>query len=392
MINNITSELKHSINTIFDTYINAGYECYLVGGAVRDLLCDISPKDFDFATNAPYEFTREAFSKTIDTGISHGTISVVIDDVVFEITRYRTEKNHDGRHCDIEFASSIYEDLNRRDFTINAMAMDKDGNIIDPFNGQGDLKNNVIKFVGSAEKRIKEDYLRILRYYRFAGRFENSESIPDSEAKIAILRSSHLLYKHVSVERIFSEFKKIITGPRAWDLITEMSCLKILPSRLLYGGGGLVCEKDKFEEVSKHTNNPITLMTLLFGYSTPDILKSMKASNNDVDFSHKVNIIHKYGRDKTMEYLHLVVGYQKDTVVEGAILNNVDYFERSVFAYREFSPFPVNGYDLIKLGMKPGPEYSAVISYLKGIWVENNCDITKEELLKYYIQGKMYHV
>ena len=143
----------------------------IVGGYVRNYLRNIETKDIDIATKLiPDEvisLLSKAGIKTVPTGLSHGTISAFINDQTFEITTLRKDTNYDGRHADIEFTDDWAVDASRRDFTINALYMNSDGDIYDPFDGVSDLNSGIVKFIGDPEKRIKEDYLRILRYYRF---------------------------------------------------------------------------------------------------------------------------------------------------------------------------------------------------------------------------------
>ena len=150
----------------------------IVGGYVRDYLRNIETKDIDIATklnpNEVIELLSKEKIKTVPTGLSHGTVSAFINDQIFEITTLRKDSNHDGRHANIEFTEDWEEDASRRDFTINAIYMDYNGEIYDPFDGISDLNNGVVKFIGDPEKRIKEDYLRILRYYRFLTIYNSS--------------------------------------------------------------------------------------------------------------------------------------------------------------------------------------------------------------------------
>ena len=190
-----------------------GYEAYLVGGCVRDLLLDRIPNDYDIATNALPNQVKECFTKTIDTGIRHGTVTVVIGDDTVEVTTYRTEHGYsDGRRPDsVEFNCSLREDLARRDFTINAMAMDLRGSIVDPFNGEWDLEYQLLQCVGDPDERFKEDKLRMLRAIRFICQldFDMTMSTFDS-----IVKNRDGICE-VSWERIREElFKSLMAHPQ----------------------------------------------------------------------------------------------------------------------------------------------------------------------------------
>lgn len=205
----IPSILK-KMNTYFE---NAGFKAYLVGGAVRDMLLGQKVSDFDLATNATPEQVMSIFKKVIPTGIEHGTVTVLFMGTPIEVTTFRIEQGYsDSRHPDkISFTDDITEDLSRRDFTINAMAASLlDGKIIDPFDGQKDLKNKIIRTVGSATERFSEDGLRPIRAIRFASKLnfkieeETLKAIP-----LAIEKT-----KTISIERFRDEFCKMLVSEK----------------------------------------------------------------------------------------------------------------------------------------------------------------------------------
>lgn len=189
-----------------------GFEAYFAGGCVRDCIMNIPPHDFDITTNALPEQIKAVFSgyNVIPTGEKHGTITVIIGGQQLEITTYRIDSNYtDNRHPDkVEFSSSLAEDLKRRDFTINAMVMDADGNITDLFGGREDIENGIIRAVGNAEKRFNEDALRVMRALRFAARL-GFEIEPETAAAVHECRS---LLKNISAERIREEFTGLLCG------------------------------------------------------------------------------------------------------------------------------------------------------------------------------------
>ena len=150
-----------------------GFKSYIVGGAVRDYIIGLNPSDIDITTDATPEEVMNIFSKVYPSGIKFGTVTVMVDDIGFEVTTFRTDGDYlDGRRPEVvEFGKTIEEDLYRRDFTINAMAMDFSGNIVDLFDGQDDLKNGIIRAVGDPVTRFSEDALRILRAFRFSARY-----------------------------------------------------------------------------------------------------------------------------------------------------------------------------------------------------------------------------
>ena len=187
-----------------------GYSAYIVGGAVRDLIMGRKPKDWDIATSAKPQVVRNLFYKTIDTGLKHGTVTVMIDNEAFEVTTYRIDGNYsDSRHPDsVKFANLITEDLARRDFTINAMALSTKGTIIDPYYGQADIEKKRIWCVGNPADRFTEDALRMLRACRFAAQL----GFEVDEYTLNIIRGFASSIKQVSEERIREELTKILVS------------------------------------------------------------------------------------------------------------------------------------------------------------------------------------
>ena len=214
-------ELSENAKKIISVLENSGFEAYAVGGCVRDSLLGKNPTDFDIATSAKPEEIKAVFKNehVIETGIKHGTVTVLMEGEPFEITTFRIDKNYsDNRHPEeVEFTSSLEEDLARRDFTINSLAYTEKTGIIDLFGGIFDLEHGIIRAVGEPEKRFNEDALRIMRALRFASvlGFE----IEENTAKAIF--ESRLLLKNVSAERIFSELQKLLCGKNAAKILLE---------------------------------------------------------------------------------------------------------------------------------------------------------------------------
>lgn len=212
---------------ILERLTSAGYEAFFVGGCVRDaLMMEIGIEidgigDVDVTTSALPQETKKVFADmaTVDTGIKHGTVTVLIDHVPVEVTTYRTDGQYsDARHPDsVRFVQTVEEDLARRDFTMNAIACDLEGNVIDPYGGLNDIKKNVICAVGDPDVRFEEDALRIMRGLRFAAVL-GFEIEPETEAAMFEKRG---LLAAISVERIFAEFKKLVCGKAAPAVIRK---------------------------------------------------------------------------------------------------------------------------------------------------------------------------
>lgn len=200
--------LNHSAEQVLKTLENAGFKAYIVGGAVRDSIMGIAPSDYDIATNAkPYQ-VKSLFSRTIDTGLKHGTVTVVCNKTGFEVTTFRTEGEYkDMRHPEsVSYVDDIETDLKRRDFTVNAMAYSINGGFLDCFGGLSDIEKRLIRCVGDSEKRFKEDALRMLRAVRFAACLD----FDIDEDAVSAIKKCAVLIKNVSGERILSELNKIL--------------------------------------------------------------------------------------------------------------------------------------------------------------------------------------
>lgn len=212
-------KIPATVQAILRRLTEHGYEAYAVGGCVRDTLLGREPGDWDICTSALPEETERCFSdlRVIETGLKHGTVTVLLEGQPFEITTFR----RDGAYSDhrrpeqVAFVTSLEEDLARRDFTVNAMAVGLDGEIVDRFDGQADLKARRIRCVGDPDQRFREDALRILRGLRFTAQLEFSI---DPETAAAMERGRELL-RYVSGERIYAELTKLLVGPGAAQVL-----------------------------------------------------------------------------------------------------------------------------------------------------------------------------
>lgn len=215
---------------ILEKLEEAGFEAYFVGGSIRDLLLGKAINDVDIATSATPLEMKKIFSKTVDIGIEHGTILVLFGKSEYELTTFRSESDYVDfrRPKEVAFIRSLQKDLERRDFTMNAIAMDRNGQLIDPFNGQKAIKEMVIETVGKAEERFQEDALRIMRAIRFVSQL--SFTIEAKTLK-AIKENAYLLEK-IAVERRMAEFEKLLKGAgrlKAVQLLIETKVFRFLP-------------------------------------------------------------------------------------------------------------------------------------------------------------------
>ena len=197
---------------------------YIVGGAIRDILLGLKPKDVDFATNLPYETLKTLFSEYTpkETGKSFGVLRIRINDIDYEIAKFREDIY--GKEKKVSFVDDIKNDLARRDFTINAMAYNQKEGIIDLYNGQKDIENRIINFIGNAEERIIEDPLRVLRAFRFMSRLNFSLS----ENTIEAIKNQKFLLKNIPEEKITMEFSKLLLGDNIKNTLTLMKDTGVL--------------------------------------------------------------------------------------------------------------------------------------------------------------------
>ncbi|XP_071569957.1 CCA tRNA nucleotidyltransferase 1, mitochondrial isoform X1 [Temnothorax nylanderi] len=390
-----TSELQ-SLAGLFKKH---NYELRIAGGAVRDILMGKQPKDLDFATDATPQqmkemFTREEVRMINEKGEKHGTITARINDKEnFEITTLRIDILTDGRHAQVEFTKDWKLDANRRDLTINSMFLDLDGRVYDYFYGYDDLKNKRVVFVGDASIRIREDYLRILRYFRFYGRIMD---IPDQhdEATIEALKENIDGLQQISGERIWSEWNKILTGNFALELT-----LKLLEC----GSGrhiGLPEQPDveNFRNVYQRaqSNNvtlkPISLIVSMLKdeYEVIKLHERLKLSNSDRDLAlflvqHKE---HKPCEKSLKPYQQLVLlqqtkrydvlqDYVKELLRYRGAMQLLNEFEQWAIP-----KFPISGNMLMEhVPMKK--IIGSVLIELKRIWIDADFKLTGEQLMEH---------
>ena len=224
----IKIDLPKNVKFIIDTLESAGYEAYAVGGCVRDSILGRTPNDWDITTSAKPLETKALFKKTFDTGIKHGTISVLLGKEIYEVTTYRIDGEYeDARHPkEVTFTAELKEDLLRRDFTINAMAYNPTSGIVDLYGGIEDLKNHVIRCVGVPHDRFSEDALRIMRAVRFAAQLDYTIEEKTQEA----IRELAGTLSKISAERIQVELIKLLTSdhPEFLKLAWELGITKVI--------------------------------------------------------------------------------------------------------------------------------------------------------------------
>lgn len=211
-------DIPKNVRLIINILKQNGFEAFAVGGCVRDTILGRNPQDWDITTSALPHQVKELFHRTLDTGIKHGTVTIMMSKIGYEVTTYRIDGEYnDSRHPEsVEFTSNLIEDLKRRDFTINAMAYNPEEGLVDAFDGMGDIERGIIRCVGKPEERFQEDALRILRAIRFSAQLGFDV---DDDTMMAI-RALALTLKNISAERIRTELEKLIMSDHPEKLIT----------------------------------------------------------------------------------------------------------------------------------------------------------------------------
>lgn len=379
---------------IIDKIEEAGFEAYFVGGSVRDTLLNKPINDVDIATSAKPNEIKEIFPKTIDVGIEHGTVMVLWKDASYEITTFRTESTYqDFRRPDtVEFVRSLKEDLKRRDFTINALAMNRDGEIIDYFNGQKDLENKLIKAVGIPEERFFEDALRMMRGVRFVSQLNFNM---DSETEVAI-QKKHPLLKKIAVERIQVEFLKLLLGSGR-----KQGLGLFIRTNLFYYCPGLKDSKKELEDFAKLDcviENRTVAWTLLIHHlnkTSDDVepfLRAWKCSKKEINQVKLAMIALEHRlKDDFNHHVLYQVGLQIALDVE-TVMDCLGYpinFESIQIMYQKLPIYSkhdlkVNGDDLqALLNRKPGKWLGDLITEIETIILSGELPNEKSNIVEW---------
>ena len=431
--------LPGNVQEIITTLENAGYEAYAVGGCVRDTLLNKEPDDWDITTSATPEEAKALFLRTIDTGIQHGTITVLIGKETYEVTTYRIDGEYeDSRHPkEVIFTSNLLEDLKRRDFTINAMAYNDRSGIVDAFDGMQDLENKIIRCVGNPKERFTEDALRMMRAVRFSGQLGYEIELATANA----VKELAPTLSRISAERICTELIKLMVSnhPDYLQKAYELGMTNVFMPEFddamettqnnphhCYGVGEHI-----LHSLSHVRNDKVLRLTMLFhdlgkartkttdekgidhfyGHAevsaqiADDVMKRLRFDN---DTRHKVIKLVKY---HDLKMALTPTGVRKAIVKVGEELfplllevKRADFLAQSMHKRDEkeaelaemerlyaqileekncvsLKTLAVTGSDLIAAGMKPGKEIGEVLQMLLEIVIEDPESNTKEILL-----------
>ena len=393
---------ERNVEKIFDaieSYSNKA-EIRYVGGCVRKIINNEKVDDIDLATNIDPTKVKEALKKKninyFETGIEHGTITALIENDKFEITSLRSDIKTDGRHAEIEFTTDWIKDAERRDFTINSIYADINGNLFDPFDGKKDLENGLIKFVGEPERRIEEDYLRILRYFRFFAIYSKNEHL--IEIKKAI-KKNIVGIKKLSSERLLDELKKIY----------KSNCfIKLCEVKFSYE---IICaifpefkQIEFFKKLNDYTKNNLHNLDFTFFLS----LLVLDNTDNSDYFFYKFNISKKNqkriklikefyfskkppikfnsqnlwkifyfnGKEGLVDILNYKIYTSKK--LDKNLVNQINFFEN-----KEVPKLSVTGGDLIKnFGIPEGQRVGEKLKEIENVWINNNFKISDKNIKK----------
>lgn len=435
-------QLPDKVHNIINTLEEAGYEAYAVGGCVRDSVLGREPDDWDITTSAKPEETKRLFPRTVDTGIKHGTVTVLLGGEGFEVTTYRIDGTYeDGRHpSEVTFTANLKEDLRRRDFTINAMAYNDRSGLVDLYGGLADMENRVIRCVGDARERFDEDALRMLRAVRFSAQLGYRIDEATGEAVRALAPN----LQKISAERIQVEFVKLVTSPHpeylrtAYELgitaqiLPEFDLCMETPQRhkhhcydvgehILHAMSGVEADKVLrlgmlFHDIGK----PQTLTVDPDGTThnkmhpfegekiTRKVMRRLKFDNDTTDKVTKLVLYHDYDIAPTEagvrravnrigeEIFSMIftvrradIAAQSDYMREEK-LAKVDYIEKlykEILARKDavtVKDLAISGNDLIAEGMPPGRQIGETLSALLDRVLDDPSLNTREILLKLY--------
>ena len=388
---------RRETNAVFDALSHNGIETRAVGGAVRNTLLGLPVTEIDLATTAVPErvvaLAEKAGLKAVPTGIDHGTITVVANGVPFEVTTLRCDVETFGRHAKVAFTTSWEEDASRRDFTLNALYADRDGTVFDPLGGFADLAAGRVRFIGDAEARIKEDYLRILRFFRFNAYYGKGEMDPDGLKAAVRLRGG---LEQLSAERVGGELRRILVAPGALRTIEALYDYGLLTG--LLGGVprlGSFAKLFAIETAVGSTANAalrLATLTIFVEEDVARLVQRLRLSNAEQavlmlaaqaglaaalpDETAAKEALYRLGAGSYQAYLLLA------WAESGAGPDDRCWNSAFTLPDRWHAPcFPLRGPDIMALGELKGPEIGEALRRLERDWIEGGFGLDREQLL-----------
>lgn len=389
---NLTKIIPADIMDIFSIFRSYQDDSIrLVGGCVRDIIFGKKVSDYDFASiYTPIELIEIANQnniKAIPTGIDYGTITIIYKSKSFEITTLRNDYDYDGRKPIVTFGTNYYEDSKRRDFTINALYIDQNLEIIDYHNGINDIRNKKLTFIGDPKQRIKEDNLRILRYFRFLSMFNeqiDQESLNQSINNIDLVQT-------LSQERIYNEVIKMF----CYSTTEVLKSLEIIKKFNI--DKNIFCSSinlHKLNNIKKLEQSNIEIDQFIKLYSifnNDQMISFIKKYKFPKIYQKYFNSIQEISLNLNKENInYLIYKHSKKYVIDSLILSscqentlNVDFVINKIadINSREIPNFPIKGTDIIEIGVKQGPAVGIIFDHLLKIWCQSDFTKTKENLI-----------
>ena len=360
----------------------AGHQTYFVGGCVRNDLLGREVKDIDIASAAPPEtmmaLAKEAGIQAVPTGIKHGTVTLIVDSKSYEITTFRRDLLTDGRHAKVAFSSDLKEDAQRRDFTMNALYATADGTILDPLSGLEDLRAGRVRFINDADQRIKEDYLRILRYFRFSAWYGALSEGFDPGALAAITANLDGL-NQLSKERIGAEMIKLLSAPDPSPSVAAMRATGVL-NNILEGADDRLLSLFVHLEISNGLSpDPIGRLAVLGGQ---DVKHQLRLTN----LQAKTFDILRECMSSTMPPHELGYRYGQH-IAQMSIALRAAVFETQIMSsdleaaiQGASAQFPLTGQDLTD--RFEGVELGRVLKDCEAQWIASGFKLGKDDLLR----------
>jgi poly(A) polymerase len=400
---------RPGVGEVLDAVAQEGDDAWLVGGCVRNALLGQSISDIDIATQALPEAvtarTEAAGFKAVPTGIEHGTVTVVVDHHPVEVTTLRRDVETDGRRAVVAYSRDLAEDAGRRDFTMNALYVDRDGALHDPVGGLEDLEARRVRFIGDAGTRIREDFLRTLRYFRFYGWYGHGS--PDREAIKAIVANKSGLVS-LSAERVWAELKKILAAPQVTRSLLWMRQTGVYQIVLPESGDmdGFARFMRLEDATGVHADPLLRLMALLSpraldrvqdlakrlklsGAERERLVSAMKADaaldTMELDEPKSLRAaLYQHGERALRDVLILQAARALDADPEKPLPDGVADRVARLWNLSDTwtkPDLPVSGNDLLERGIPAGPQLGAALKVMEGAWVTSDFTMTREDLL-----------
>ena len=392
------TEVEQLFKTIHSFSVNS--EIRYVGGCVRKIINKEDFDDIDLAVNLNPKDVCEALDKKnikyYESGIKHGTITALINDIKFEITSLRKDIDTDGRHAKVEFSENWKEDASRRDFTINSIYADIDGSLFDPFDGKKDLENGKVLFIGNAETRIKEDYLRILRYIRF---FLNYSKVKHETSVIKIIKKNLTGMMNISAERLLDELQKLVRSRGFTKLAKDKDSLEIIS--LIFPqlkNISLFSKLNSFALKNIANVDFILLLSLMIIDGTDNVDYFVYKYNLSKKDQKRLLFLNKFYSKKVNRSFFSEKNLDKILYFNGReALNDIIYFKIflskkvddnlikliKIFKEKEIPVLPLKANTLIeKYQIPEGIELGKKLKAIEEIWSNNNFKISEKEIQK----------